>query len=197
MTHPLVKAVAQALCRASYPNADIEQPAMRWDHVDGVMNPTDQPMWTDHVDDARAALVATLAGIREPSEGMKHSGTEFLYGEDFVENPAAVTTAVGTWHFMIDALRAELLPSNEPATVSAASAKTVAPNQQKLWPEGCYKPGSCERHRRCGYANCPHLHRDIAAEIDAAVAKLRAERSAAALLPPPGDVGSNSGANHE
>ena len=56
------------------------------------------------------ALVATLAGIREPSEGMKHSGTEFLYGEDFVENPAAVTTAVGTWHFMIDALRAELLP---------------------------------------------------------------------------------------
>jgi len=92
-----------------------------------------------------------------------------------------------TWVAMIDALRAELLPSNESATVSTASAKTVAPNQQKQWPEGCYKPGSCERHRRCGYANCPHLHRDIAAEIDAAVAKLLAERSAAALLPPPGN----------
>jgi len=59
---------------------------------------------------ACAAIAAFLDAVREPSEGMKHSGTEFLYGEDFVENPAAVTTAVGTWHFMIDALRAELLP---------------------------------------------------------------------------------------
>lgn len=110
MTHPLVEQVARALCKALYPHADIEQPAMRWDHVDGGMMPTDQPMWTDHVDDARAALVATLAGIREPSEGMKHSGTEFLYGEDFIGNPKAVTTAVETWRAMIDALRAELLP---------------------------------------------------------------------------------------
>ena len=66
------------------------------------------PEWW--MDDARAAIAAFLDAVREPSEGMKHSGTEFLYGEDFVENPAAVTTAVGTWHFMIDALRAKLLP---------------------------------------------------------------------------------------
>ena len=58
----------------------------------------------------KRAIAAFLDAVREPSEGMKHSGTEFLYGEDFIGNPKAVTTAVETWRAMIDALRAELLP---------------------------------------------------------------------------------------
>ena len=109
MTDP-IEAVARALCKALYPHADIEQPAMRWDHVDGVMMPTDQPMWTDHVDDARAAIAAFLDAVREPSANAKDAGTEVLYGEDFVGNPKASTTAMETWQAMIDALRAELLP---------------------------------------------------------------------------------------
>lgn len=103
MTHPLVKAVAQALCRASYPNADIEHPAMRWDHVDGVMMPTDQPMWTDHVDDARAAIAATLAGIREPSEAMVRAAIARPGPDDIHE-----LLYFGLFRAMIDALAQEI-----------------------------------------------------------------------------------------
>ena len=97
MTHPLVEQVARALCKALYPHADIEQPAMRWDHVDGVMMPTDQPMWTDHVDDARAAIAAFLDAVREPSEGM-------------IQRSWFYDGSIDVWPAMIDALRAELLP---------------------------------------------------------------------------------------
>jgi hypothetical protein len=90
MTDP-IEAVARALRR-------------RHDWADRA----DIPEWW--MDDARAAIAEFLDAVREPSDGMKHSGTEFLYGEDFVENPAAVTTAVETWQAMIDTLRAELLP---------------------------------------------------------------------------------------
>jgi hypothetical protein len=105
MTHPLVKQVAQALCRASYPNADIEEPAMRWDHVDGVMMPTDQPMWTDYLDDARAAIAATLTGIREPSEAMVCAAIARPGPDDIHE-----LLYFGVFRAMVDALRAELLP---------------------------------------------------------------------------------------
>lgn len=62
---------------------------------------------------ACAAIAAFLDAVREPSANAKDAGTEVLYGEDFVGNPKASTTAMETWRAMIDALRAELLPPPE------------------------------------------------------------------------------------
>lgn len=67
-------------------------------------------MLTRHRMLARAAIAAFLDAVREPSANAKDAGTEVLYGEDFVGNPKASTTAMETWQAMIDALRAELLP---------------------------------------------------------------------------------------
>jgi len=96
MTHPMVEKVARAICDDQlWPGAWIKANEVEMDA---------------YKRQARAAIAAVLDAMREPSEGMKHSGTEFLYGEDFIGNPKAVTTAVETWRAMIDALRAELLP---------------------------------------------------------------------------------------
>ena len=101
MTDP-IEAVARAMFEADEARL---APAFRH-HWDNILSQRQE----EYRDRAGTAIAATLAGIREPSEGMKHSGTEFLYGEDFIGNPKAVTTAVETWRAMIDALRAELLP---------------------------------------------------------------------------------------
>ena len=49
-----------------------------------------------------------------------------------------------------------------------------------VWPRGCPKPGSCERHRACVYWPCPHTGKGdaLATEIDAAIARAIAERVA-------------------
>jgi len=102
MTHPLRDAVARAVFEADEARL---APAFRH-HWDNILSQRQE----EYRDRAGTAIAAFLDAVREPSEGMKHSGTEFLYGEDFIGNPKAVTTAVETWRAMIDALRAELLP---------------------------------------------------------------------------------------
>ena len=40
-----------------------------------------------------------------------------------------------------------------------------------IWPVGCKKPNTCERHRACCYLVCAHNDTDIGPAIDTAVMK--------------------------
>ena len=102
MTHPLRDAVARAVFEADEARL---APAFRH-HWDNILSQRQE----EYRDRAGTAIAAFLDAVREPSANAKDAGTEVLYGEDFVGNPKASTTAMETWRAMIDALRAELLP---------------------------------------------------------------------------------------
>ena len=54
----------------------------------------------------------------------------------------------------------------------AARRKRIAEDANPRWPRGCIKPGSCERAKRCNYANCRWQNVDIAPQIADAIEAL-------------------------
>ncbi len=90
--HPLVEAVARALCVYDCQNPD--------SIVD-----EGRVLWTLYCDEARAAIRAVLEGLREPSEVMMSAGCDAGYDENtgYCSN---IWEARGA---MLDAARKEIL----------------------------------------------------------------------------------------
>lgn len=57
-----------------------------------------------------------------------------------------------------------------------------------VWPDGCRKPNTCERHRQCAYGPCRWQNVDISGAIDNAVALVVAARNAPAAPARPDDA---------
>jgi hypothetical protein len=63
-----------------------------------------------------------------------------------------------------DEIKAVAATMLEPREEEPKSEET---GEEKPWPEGCLKRGSCFRNRRCMYWGCRHEGRSLAADIDA------------------------------
>lgn len=91
MTDTLIEAVSKALARRSWEMGGNDE------HEEAFVN----RRWPNYTNDARAAILATLEGIKEPTDAMKDAGEDGQCEPDFDE-------AGRVWQAMLTSLIDEL-----------------------------------------------------------------------------------------